>query len=276
MARERHSYIAFYPSDWVAGTARMTPMQELVYFRVCLFNWDKGEPCPATELPLMLGSVPDWRVILMDLVCGGKLVESPDGSVANTRAVTAAREAFDLWAKKSKGGKTGAEKTNARKSPDATPAKSADITPVETHAASGDVSGDGTRPGVSTHNLNHNLNHNQIALDAPPPAAPPAMTEIHSVEGKKTADAELLNLPDHLRARKPAAKKTRLETWDIAEGDPHVAYARECGMDTAMIAIECEKFENHHKAAGTLMADWDAAWKTWCRRWQTYAQRRAG
>lgn len=169
MSNGRHSFIAFYPSDWVAGTARMTPMQELVYFRVCVFNWDKGEPVPAGELPLMLGTIPDWRVVLLDLVHAGKLVESPDGSVANTRAMSAAREANDLWTKKSKGGKAGAEKTNGKKpaaeTADATPVESAAETPaaspVETPVATVVV----TEAPVPPHN--HNQNQQEAAVTAP-------------------------------------------------------------------------------------------------------------
>ena len=49
MSAGRHSYVPFYASDWIAGTARMTPMQELIYFRVCCYIWDKAEPVPDGE-----------------------------------------------------------------------------------------------------------------------------------------------------------------------------------------------------------------------------------
>jgi hypothetical protein len=110
--------------------------------------------------------------------------------------------------------------------------------------------------------------------DAPPPASPPP-ENVSRDNLSPSGDAQLLEIPEHLRAKR-AKKRTRLESWDIAEGDPHVAYARECGMDDPTIAVECEKFENHHKASGSLMADWGAAWRKWCCNWQSYGARRAG
>jgi hypothetical protein len=130
MSVHRHSYVGFYPSDWIAGTARMSRMHKSVYFDVCCYTWDQNRPCPAAELPLMLGDIPNWRELINDLVDAGKLHRAEDGSVCNERAASEAQKAFDLWDKKSRGGRTGAAKTNAAKSgsPDATP----DGTPAST------------------------------------------------------------------------------------------------------------------------------------------------
>lgn len=149
MSRNRHSYVPFYASDWVAGTSRMTPMQELVYFRVCCYIWDKAEPCPASELPLMLGTIDGWQDIIGQLIAAGKLVGSPAESVVNSRALAVAENAYELWDKKSKGGKRGAAKTN---SPDDTPASTPAKSPVSTPADSPD----GTGSGVPSQNQNQN------------------------------------------------------------------------------------------------------------------------
>ncbi len=126
MAEGRHSFIAFYPSDWLAGTARMARMHRSVYFDICCYIWDTNEPCPKSELPLMFGDIDGWERYVDDLVTAKKLTRNRDGSLSNAKAHAEARKAFDLWEKKSKGGKVGAEKTNnpkeKRKAPDRTPA----------------------------------------------------------------------------------------------------------------------------------------------------------
>lgn len=146
MSHGRHSYIAFYASDWLAGTARMTRLHKSVYFDICSYIWDQAKPCPETELPLMLGDLPDWEKYVNDLILAGKLDRDSDGSLTNSRAMDEAQKAFDLWEKKSKGGKRGAAKTNT---PASTPVESPDDTPASTD--------DGTGPGVPTQNQNQNL-----------------------------------------------------------------------------------------------------------------------
>ena len=131
MAVNRHSYVGFYPSDWLAGTARMTRTHKSIYFDVCCYIWDQNRPCPVAELPLMLGDIHNWRDLVEDLVEAGKLVRGADGSLCNERAISEAQKAFSLWEKKSQGGKRGAAKTN-------TPGGSGDRSPAG--------SGDGSSP----------------------------------------------------------------------------------------------------------------------------------
>ena len=147
MSEGRHSYVPFYASDWIAGTSRMTPMQELIYFRVCCYIWDKAEPCPEAELPLMLGAIDGWVDTLNQLIAAHKLFKSPDGSLVNTKALSVAENSKMLWEKKSAGGKKGARKTNSA-TPAESPADTPDSTPVESPG--------GTRVRVPTHNQNQN------------------------------------------------------------------------------------------------------------------------
>ena len=75
------------------------------------------------------------------------------------------------------------------------------------------------------------------------------------------------------RAKRSKARLTALNgEWVIEDGDARDLYAKKVGMTEADIDIECDKFENHHRAKGSLMASWDAAWRTWCRNWQTFKQ----
>tara|TARA_R110000868_G_scaffold118062_13_gene313364 strand:+ start:1210 stop:2055 length:846 start_codon:yes stop_codon:yes gene_type:complete len=135
MAQGRHSYVRFFPSDWLGGTARMTRTHRSVYFDVCCYQWDHNLPCPASELPLMLGDLPNWRELVEDLVLARKLIRDEDGALSNPKAAAEAKLAFDLWEKKSTGGKNGAAKTNAKDAAD-TPDGTPDSTP--------DGSGDGS------------------------------------------------------------------------------------------------------------------------------------
>ena len=58
--------------------------------------------------------------------------------------------------------------------------------------------------------------------------------------------------------------------------DPGVEYAKKCGMDDHDLDVETDKFFDFHKAKGNLRVDWDAAWRTWVRNWQTFKERGNG
>jgi hypothetical protein len=50
------------------------------------------------------------------------------------------------------------------------------------------------------------------------------------------------------------------------------AFARDLELDPLALV---GPFVDHHLAKGNLMADWDAAWRTWCRNEVKFSQRRA-
>lgn len=104
--KTRHSYVQFYPSDWLAGTARMPRLVKSVYFDICLYNWDKAEPVPESEIMLMLADLEaQGDAIVNALVRSKKLVRDEGGDVYCQRALDEARRALDMWTAKSKGGK---------------------------------------------------------------------------------------------------------------------------------------------------------------------------
>jgi hypothetical protein len=106
MANGRHSFVAFYPSDWLGGTARMSSrILRSVYFDVCLYNWDTAKACPPLELAIMLGDVSDWKELIDQLIAMGKLIRNDDGSVENPKAMAEARKALSAWEAMSEGGK---------------------------------------------------------------------------------------------------------------------------------------------------------------------------
>jgi hypothetical protein len=108
--RKRHSYIEFYPSDWIAGTSRMPFTHRAVYFEVCLYNWDKVAAVPLDGLALILADVPDWQGIVETLIRVGKLRRARGGAVYNERAISAGRTAASKKSLAVKNGITGAEK----------------------------------------------------------------------------------------------------------------------------------------------------------------------
>lgn len=112
--RERHSYVSFYPSDWLAGMAFMPPLMEWCYLQICLFNWDKRAPVPSTEIAMRLSRHAGWEADLAALIDAGKVQKTAGGGFFVTRALMEAEKSFELWEKKSRGGKSGKPGTNLK------------------------------------------------------------------------------------------------------------------------------------------------------------------
>lgn len=55
-----------------------------------------------------------------------------------------------------------------------------------------------------------------------------------------------------------------------------LAYAQSKGLDPPRITREFERFCDHHRAKGSLFADWEAAWRTWVGRAADYAPKGGG
>jgi hypothetical protein len=59
---------------------------------------------------------------------------------------------------------------------------------------------------------------------------------------------------------------------DLACSDKNVADAIRIGIPEEIIATEWQKFHDHHLAKGTPGVDWNAGWRTWCRKHLDYAK----
>lgn len=105
MANGRHSFVAFYPSDWLAGTMRMDRLHRSVYFDICCYTWDTAKPVPALELAFMIADVPNGQEVVSNLIAMEKVERLDDGSVVNAKALVEAEKAFGAWRKMSEGGK---------------------------------------------------------------------------------------------------------------------------------------------------------------------------
>lgn len=154
MATERHSYVEFYPSDWTAGTAYMPALVEWLYLQVCIYNWDKREPMPANQQAMRFSRSPSWRDDLQMLIESGKVIKTAGGGLFVERAMVAANKAYDLWERKSRGGRNRHALGNG---------KDSSSTPASTPAS------------------NQNQNQNQSPQDVDSPPDPPAGDLLFSV-----------------------------------------------------------------------------------------------
>lgn len=153
MANDRHSYVEFYPSDWMAGTAYMPVASEWLYLQICLYNWDKREPVPKAQAALRFSRSPTWEADLAMLIDAGKIIRTEGGGLFVERALVAANKAYDLWERKSRGGRAGKGTGKAGQS-------------------EGDDKSLGKTHGKS-HRSNQNQNQNQNQ-DSPNGESPPA------------------------------------------------------------------------------------------------------
>lgn len=67
---------------------------------------------------------------------------------------------------------------------------------------------------------------------------------------------------DKSSPKKPSSKRTKLpDDWRLP--DDCREYAIRNGMQASKISFEADQFKNYHIGRGNLMADWQAAWRTW-------------
>lgn len=64
--------------------------------------------------------------------------------------------------------------------------------------------------------------------------------------------------------RKASRAKPRSQILEDAQPTPKdISAAEEAGLNSAAFREQWAKFRNYHRAKGSLMADWQAAWRTW-------------
>lgn len=87
MSRDRHIWVAFYPSAWMTGTAGLPRIHRSVYFDLCCRMWETGNPIKATEARMMVADLPNGVEVIDDLVEMGKLIRHAGGVLSNERAL---------------------------------------------------------------------------------------------------------------------------------------------------------------------------------------------
>lgn len=206
--RKKHSFVPFYMDDWAGGTALMTRLIKSVYFDVCFHCWDKVRPVTEDEMKLMLADLEGQGPMIVNLlVSAGKLTRNVEGEVFNERALEIARESYDLWQRKSLGGKKSAGKTNDSRG-DETHAES----PVIPHPIPSHPNEEGSDdPSSSAIRIDENFR----GLDVPPTKT----YNVDKIVAAWNAMAEPLGLATvrKLSDARRAATRARLDEYDEAE-----------------------------------------------------------
>lgn len=113
--------------------------------------------------------------------------------------------------------------------------------------------------------LKYNNRRSSIARDLP--LANGKQTPSHQNQSQKE-EKELSNES----SKKPASRSRR--TQIAADEQPNETQRRHAaesvGMTPAVFRSEWQRFRDHHRAKGSVMADWDAAWRTWCANWTRF------
>lgn len=88
----------------------------------------------------------------------------------------------------------------------------------------------------------------------------------------KLRDAEALLIPRDAKA--PAKQKRKARSALPADWEPSDAERARAAERNLNCAGEAERFRNHHTAKGSLMADWDAAFRMWLSNAERFAPQR--
>ncbi len=263
MSIGRHSYVPFFPSDWIGGTAGMTPEHEIVLFRVCLYIWDKAAPCPAQRLAVLLGNVPGWPDLVEELIAAEKFHRAEDGSLTNIRALAEANKAYELWRRKSEGGREGAAKTNGREGAAKTNGRKGAAKnngrkgAAKTNAVGGTPGGTpgGTRGGVPIHNQNRNQIENQIENQGRGRSSPIRRDGDGGARSRCRKKSIATRLPDE-----------DLEPWPLPAPWAGFAASERPELDPARLAATFADYWRGQPGAKGVRRDWFATWRNWVRR----------
>ena len=110
MPRGRHAYVQFYPSDWMAGTARLNRLLHSMYFDVCLHNWDRAEVMSKAQQTIVFADVDGWQDKVQALIDMGKLKRTQGGGLYCERAINEARSSNERYSISVASGRDGAAK----------------------------------------------------------------------------------------------------------------------------------------------------------------------
>lgn len=89
------------------------------------------------------------------------------------------------------------------------------------------------------------------------------------------SEPSLCSGSDAPRKAKRAKPKTQISE-DAQPTERDRKAAEDAGLGLELFRSEWRAFRDHHRAKGSLMADWSAAWRTWLGRMPQYQPSRAG
>lgn len=163
-------HIAFYPSDWLAGTRGLTPAETGIYITLTCMMYERQAPLPFDNRRLArICNCPagSFKQIIASLIEHGKLIETPEGlwqhrvgeEIAHAReamrvASERAKRGADARWSRTEGASGGVE--NGTTKPQSGEQKSERYTPEKLNEIS-----DSNMPEQCPSNANQNQNQNQ-------------------------------------------------------------------------------------------------------------------
>lgn len=99
----------FYPEDFAAGTAHMSPLAVGVYIRCLCHQWSHGSiPSDQRQIARLCGAMPDELAEAWPMVVG-KFIETEPGELKNARLESVRDDLLRTSKKRSRAGKRGAK-----------------------------------------------------------------------------------------------------------------------------------------------------------------------
>lgn len=90
-------------------------------------------------------------------------------------------------------------------------------------------------------------------------------------DGQFPIESEKLKAAPKPRKKVKKTSRSTAIPEDWAPNEKCLAYARE-HYPSMPVSIEAEKFRDYHLAKGSKYSNWDAAWRSWCRNGNEYAE----
>jgi len=252
---KRAPYIPFYPSDWLAGVADLSPAECGVYVNLLMLIYDGGGPIKA-DFPRLARRlncpVSTLRAIVIGL-CMAKKLTMADGFITNDRAEQELSKRSDKSekARQSVMHREQKRQKNEGKNPGSDPSSARATTPdfpTETRAVN-----DRT---ITERSSNQNQNQNIPPISSDEDIAPPA-------GGRDAGQADAASPPKP----KAANRGSRLPPdWRPSQADTDFAASQ--GLTHGETTHEAARFRDFWTAqpgAKGCKLDWPATWRNWCR-----------
>lgn len=239
-------YMQFYVAEYLADTMHLTAEEHGAYMLLMLNYWQTGKPIPKSRLARIAKISNDrWTTVEASL----KEFFIDLGSEWMHKRIEAdlevAREAHE---QRSLAGKASAEARKRRKTAELKREISARSTTVAT-TVDNSLEQDGNEKPTNKSRVDESREDNKNTTPHSPPTG-----------GSDNAE------PDKPAPTKPAKRKTKLPAdFELTDHRTKLAVNYWASVNRWDLDVEKEffKFVNNHKARGTTMADWDAAWQTW-------------
>lgn len=242
-----YPWVRFFPSDWLAGTGRLTAAEKGVYITLLSAMYDNASPLEENHrrLARLAGCpVSTFKKVLGVLIEEGKIVRT-EGGLWNERAQSeielrqkkshrAQQSAYERWGKKTKENNEGA---NA----DASPQQ------CERNAIQ--------KPESDTRG------------NTPPSGSPPTKMNGHDqpeLIGEEQVEA---SEPPERPPDKPKRATSLPSDWQPTSED--INFARQEGMNEQEIDREADRFRDYWLSCGGQRGrkkDWAATWRNWIRK----------